>query len=144
MDLAYQEALLALKEDEVPVGAVIEKDNEVVALGHNSREKENSITGHAEINAILEAEKKLGRWSLEGCTLYVTLEPCLMCSGAIIQSRLKRVVFVSPDPKAGAVISLYHVYDEPKSVSHPLISRLDDKWSYQELLSSFFKKKREK
>ena len=109
---ALTEAYIALAMGEVPVGAVIVKDGQIIGRGHNTREHETNITGHAEINAILDAEKKLGRWTLEGCTLYVTLEPCLMCSGAIRQSRLSSIVIGALDEAEGAVVSRFHVFDE--------------------------------
>jgi len=108
---ALKEAKVALSLGEVPVGAVIVKNGEIIGRGHNTRETEVNISGHAEINAIVDAEKRLGRWSLEGCALYVTLEPCLMCSGAIRQSRLCSIVFGASDPAEGAVVSNHHVFD---------------------------------
>lgn len=105
MSLAIKEALKAKDLDEVPVGAIIVKDDKVISKGYNLREKDNSVISHAEINAIKKANKKLKSWRLEECTLYVTLEPCIMCAGAIIQSRFKRVVFGTRDPKGGAFVS---------------------------------------
>lgn len=105
MSLAIKEAFKAKDLDEVPVGAIIVKDNKVISKGYNLREKDNSVISHAEINAIKKANKKLKSWRLEECTLYVTLEPCIMCAGAIIQSRFKRVVFGTRDPKGGAFVS---------------------------------------
>lgn len=93
MNLAYLEAMKAMQLDEVPVGAIIVKDNEIIAATHNQKEMKQDATCHAEILAIRQACKKLGSWHLDGCCLYVTLEPCMMCSGAIIQSRIDRVVF---------------------------------------------------
>jgi tRNA(adenine34) deaminase len=91
MDIAYQEALEALKIDEVPVGAVIVKDGKIISQAHNLKEKYQQVSRHAEMIAIEEAEKKLKTWHLDDCTLYTTLEPCIMCSGAIIQSRISKV-----------------------------------------------------
>ena len=114
MKLAIKEAKKAYKEGEVPVGAVIVKDGVVIAKGRNSREKENSALGHAEINAIKKACKKLNDWRLDGCELYVTLEPCPMCAGAIINARIKTVVFGAFDAKMGSLDSktnLANVFD---------------------------------
>ena len=101
MELALQEARKAWGLGEVPIGAVVVKDGEILATGHNLRETEQNATAHAELLAINEACGTLGSWRLEGATLYVTLEPCPMCAGAILQSRIKRVVFGAHDPKAG-------------------------------------------
>ena len=111
MRLALEEARLAMEAGEVPVGAVIVKDGIVISAAHNSREADLDISGHAEINAIRKAEEKLGRWTLEGCSLYVTLEPCPMCAGAIKQSRLSTLVFGAKDEEEGAVVSKYHIFD---------------------------------
>ena len=92
MQKAYHEALKALKIDEVPVGAVIVRDGKIIARGHNQRESKNMATAHAETIAIQKACRKLNSWRLDDCTLYTTLEPCLMCTGVIIQSRIQRVV----------------------------------------------------
>ncbi len=103
MKKAMMQAKVALKRDEVPVGAVIVRDGAVIARGHNTRESAKNPCGHAEMSAILACAKKLGGWRLSGCTLYVTLEPCPMCAGAIINARIPRVVFGAYDPKAGCL-----------------------------------------
>ncbi len=107
MRLALQEAQQAAEEDEVPVGAVIVHGERVVASAHNQREQLRDPTAHAEMIAITQAAESLGSWRLENCTLYVTLEPCPMCAGAILQARIPLVVYGAPDPKAGAVHSLF-------------------------------------
>src|SRR5204863_9886560 len=107
MRMAYQEAEAALAENEVPIGAVIVHDNRVIAAAHNQREQLRDPTAHAEMIAITQAAEALGSWRLEGCTLYVTLEPCPMCAGAILQARVPVVVYGAADPKAGAVHTLF-------------------------------------
>lgn len=107
MRLALEEARQAATEGEVPVGAVILRDSAVIASAHNQREQLRDPTAHAEIIAITQAAESLGGWRLEGCTLYVTLEPCPMCAGGIVQARIPRVVYGAADPKAGAAESLY-------------------------------------
>ena len=109
MRLALAEAEAALGEDEVPIGAVIVHDGRVVASAHNQREQLRDPTAHAEMIAITQAAQALGSWRLEGCTLYVTLEPCPMCAGAIVQARLPLVVYGAADPKAGAVQTLFQL-----------------------------------
>ncbi len=109
MRLALAEALKAKSIGEVPVGASIEKDGEIISSAHNLCETSSDPTSHAEILAIREAARKLGNWRLTGTTLYVTLEPCTMCMGAIVLGRIKRVVLGARDPKAGAVLSLYNI-----------------------------------
>ncbi|HID78557.1 MAG TPA: nucleoside deaminase [Planctomycetaceae bacterium] len=107
--LALREAEIAFSEDEVPVGAVIVYRDRVIAAAHNQREKLRDPTAHAEMIAITQAAEWLGSWRLEDCTLYVTLEPCAMCAGAILQARISTVVYGATDPKAGAVRSLYQL-----------------------------------
>lgn len=114
MELALKEAKKAYKLGEVPIGAIIVRENKVIAKAFNRREVDKSALSHAEVLAIKEACKELGGWRLIGCTLYVTLEPCLMCAGAIINSRIERVVYAADDPKAGAVRSLYRVLEDPR------------------------------
>jgi tRNA(adenine34) deaminase len=117
MRLALQEAAAAAAEDEVPIGAVIVRKNpdgsrQVIAAAHNQREQLHDPTAHAEMIAITQAAGVLGDWRLEGCTLYVTLEPCPMCAGAIVLARVPRVVYGAADPKAGAAASLYRLLDD--------------------------------
>lgn len=111
MKLAYEEARKAYKRLEVPVGAVIIKDNKVIAKAYNLREIKNIGTAHAEIICIEKACKKLKSWRLDGCEMYVTLEPCTMCAGAIIQSRIKKVYFGAVDEKNGAVGSITNMFE---------------------------------
>lgn len=106
MQEAIRQAQLAEQIGEVPIGAVIVRDGAIVGAGYNVRETTHDPTGHAEMIAIREASEKLGAWRLLGCTLYVTLEPCPMCAGAILQSRVERVVYGTSDPKAGCVGTL--------------------------------------
>src|SRR5215471_2507203 len=112
MRLALTEAEQALAENEVPVGAVIVQGERVIGAAHNQREALHDPTAHAEMIAITQAANNLGDWRLEGCTLYVTLEPCIMCCGAILQARIPTVVYGATDPKAGAVQSLFHLLSE--------------------------------
>ncbi len=112
MQHALAEARQAAEEDEVPVGAVIVHDGRIIAAAHNQRETLHDPTAHAEMIAITQAAEALGGWRLEGCTLYVTLEPCPMCAGAIVQARVPTVVYGALDPKAGAVASLYELLSD--------------------------------
>ena len=114
MRLALEEAELAWREEEVPIGAVIVHDGRVIASAHNQREQLHDPTAHAEMIAITQAAEALGSWRLEGCTLYVTLEPCPMCAGAILQARVPVVVYGALDPKAGAVDSLFQLLSDPR------------------------------
>ena len=110
---ALLEAKKAAEENEVPVGAVIVKDGEIIARGRNMREKKQNPLSHAEIEAINEASKKLNSWHLDDCELYVTLEPCPMCTGAIINSRIKTVIFGAYDLKAGCMDSVINLCEYP-------------------------------
>jgi tRNA(adenine34) deaminase len=114
MRLALAEAEQALAEDEVPVGAVIVQGERVIAAAHNQREMLHDPTAHAEMIAITQAAGFLGDWRLTGCTLYVTLEPCIMCCGAILQARVPTVVYGATDPKAGAAGSLFHLLTDDR------------------------------
>ena len=109
MQLAIQQAVYAAEIDEVPIGAVMVRDGLVIAAAHNLRETEKDPLAHAEIRVIHDTAQALGGWRLPGCTLYVTLEPCPMCAGAIINARIPRVVFGAFDPKAGALGSIYNL-----------------------------------
>lgn len=114
MRLALDEAVAAFDEDEVPIGAVIVHGGAVIGRGHNQRERLADPTAHAEMIAITAAAESLRDWRLIDCTLYVTLEPCLMCAGAILQARLPRLVYGVEDPKAGACGTLYNVIDDER------------------------------
>ena len=142
MHIALKEALKAQAIDEVPIGCIIVKDGKVIARSFNKREKTQDPTGHAEIKTLQKAAKKLNSWRLEDCDLYVTLEPCIMCSGAIIQSRIRRVYFGAYDPKGGAFGSSINVLDANNINHHPEIigGVLEEECS--ELLTSYFKEKR--
>ena len=109
MRAALAEARLALDEEEVPVGAVVVHNGRIIGRGHNQRETLNDPSAHAEMIAITAAASYLQSWRLESCTLYVTLEPCVMCAGAIVLARLERLVFGAADPKAGACASLFSI-----------------------------------
>ena len=111
MSEALKEARLAFDQEEVPVGAVIEYKGEIFSKGHNRRIEKKSSIAHAEIEAIEKACKKLGDWRLDGMTIYVTSEPCLMCAGAVVHSRIKKVVYGCKEPKMGALRSKYRVFD---------------------------------
>ena len=117
MKLALKEAYKASLLDEVPIGCVIVKDHKVISRGFNHRELKNDVTSHAEIEAIRKASHKLNDWQLIDCDIYVTIEPCIMCMGAIIQSRIKNVYYGSEDPKGGGVVSSLNVL-EAKSLNH--------------------------
>ncbi|MBQ5885824.1 MAG: tRNA adenosine(34) deaminase TadA [Clostridia bacterium] len=142
-----REAILLAKEaaddDEAPIGAVIVRDGVIVGRGRNRREKDKNALGHAEIEAINDACKMLGGWRLIGCTMYVTLEPCPMCTGAIINSRIERVVFGAYDKKAGSCGSLINLFDLPYN-HKPLLSGGFMEEECGSLLSEFFKKLRKK
>lgn len=114
MRLAIAEARKAEVLDEVPIGAIVVYNGKVIGRGHNMREKFQDVTYHAEMLAIMEACTALHSWRLEDCDLYVTLEPCIMCSGAIINARIKNVYYGAKDPKAGAVDSLYHLLNDSR------------------------------
>ena len=114
MALALDEARAAERHDDVPVGAVVVRDGVVIAARHNERELTGDPTAHAEVLALRDAAAHVGHWRLHECTLYVTLEPCAMCAGAIVNARVARVVYGATDPKAGAVRSLYELADDPR------------------------------
>jgi tRNA(adenine34) deaminase len=112
MQIALEKAKEAYENGEIPVGAVIVKDDKIIGTGMNTREKDRNALGHAEINAINEACKNTGSWRLDGCTIYVTMEPCPMCAGAIINARIKTVVFGCYDLKMGAFDSVCNLANE--------------------------------
>ena len=114
MQQALEQARLAVEHDDVPVGAVVVRDGEMVAAAHNRREVDADPTAHAELLAVRAAAAALGSWRLDGCSLYVTLEPCAMCAGALVLARLPQLVFGATDPKAGAVGSLFDIARDPR------------------------------
>jgi tRNA(adenine34) deaminase len=141
MRLALEEAKKAAEEGEVPVGCIIVLDSSVLARGRNCKERDEDVTGHAEINAIRKAAQKLGTWRLEGCTVYVTLEPCMMCVGALIHSRIKRLVFAATDPKTGMAGSVADLFELPANHRVERESGILETES-SALLRNFFAKKR--
>ena len=128
--------------DEVPIGAVVFQGDEIVGEGFNRKEVDNDPTAHAEMIAISDAAQRLGRWRLQDCTLVVTLEPCPMCAGALVNARMERVVYGASDPKAGACRTLYEISDDPRLNHRCKITSgvLADECA--DLLSQFFKAKR--
>jgi tRNA(adenine34) deaminase len=122
MRLALREAERAIEHDDVPVGCVVAAGGEVVACAHNERELRGDPTAHAEVLALREASRRLGSWRLDGAVLYVTLEPCAMCAGAIVLARMPRVVFATADPKAGAAGSVLDVLAEPRLNHRPVVA----------------------
>ena len=140
MLLALEEAKKAENEDEVPVGAIIVRNGEVVSCAYNTREYGKNALYHAEIKAIDIACKKLGGWRLVGCTMYVTLEPCPMCAGAIINARVERVVYGASDHKAGAFGTMLNLTDYP--LYKPEITKGVMQEDCSKILTEFFKKKR--
>jgi tRNA(adenine34) deaminase len=122
MRMAIREAETALKHDDVPIGAVLVHEGELIAAGHNERELRQDPTAHAEILALREASRVLGSWRLLACVLYVTLEPCAMCAGAIVLGRVPRVVYGTTDPKAGAAGSVLDVLAQPRLNHRPQVA----------------------
>lgn len=144
MKLALKEAKKALLIDEVPIGCVIVKDDKIIARSFNTREKDKLVTSHCEINAIKKASKKLNDWQLIDCELYVTLEPCPMCAGAIYQARIKRVVYGASDIKQGALGSSFNLYYIDTLNHHPEIISGVMKEECSQIIKEFFKEKRNK
>lgn len=142
MGEALKEARKAFDIDEVPVGAVIVKDGSIIARAYNTREMSQDATAHAEILAIKKACEAMGSWRLIGCTLYVTLEPCPMCAGAIILARLDRVVFGAWDPKAGAAGSVVNLFEVERFNHHPEVISGVLAEECGALLKEFFRQKR--
>ena len=141
---ALKEAELAAKEDEVPIGCVIVKDDKIISRAHNQRDKSHNPLGHAETLAIKQASEIIGDWQLVDCELYVTIEPCIMCSGAIIQSRIKRVVYGAPDIKGGAFGSSINIL-ESKNINHyPEVVKGILEEECAAIIKNYFKAKRNK
>ena len=122
MRLALREAARALEHDDVPIGALVVRDGEVIGSGHNEREVRADPTAHAEMIALREAARAIGSWRVLDAVLYVTLEPCAMCAGAIVLARVPRVVFAATDPKAGAAGSVFDILDEPRLNHRPQVA----------------------
>jgi tRNA(adenine34) deaminase len=142
MKQALELAQKAQKNDEVPVGALIVHNNKIIAKAHNQKEEKKCSIYHAEIAAIKQAAKALNNWRLSDCYLYVTLEPCIMCAGAIYQSRIKTVVFATKDPKGGALGSLYNISNDTR-LNHKIeiIENICQK-ECSDILKEFFQNKR--
>lgn len=143
MGEAIREARLAEREDEVPIGAVLVRDGEIIGRGHNRKETLGDPTAHAEMEAIRAAVGQFPSWRLENCTLYVTLEPCPMCAGAILQARIGRVVYGCADPKAGAVSTLFRLLDDARLNHRCEVAAGEREEECRALLSEFFQKKRQ-
>ena len=142
MYAAFQEAEKAFEEDEVPVGAVVVYNNNVIGRGYNQVEKLKDATAHAEMIAITSAANHLGNWRLNECDIYVTLEPCIMCTGALLASRIREIYFAASDSKFGACGSIYNLAEENKTNHNiKVYSGLLSKES-EEILKTFFDKKR--
>ena len=144
MHAAIREARKAYALEEVPIGCVIVYQDKIIARGYNRRNTDKNTIAHAEMTAIKKASKKLGDWRLEGCTMYVTLEPCQMCAGAIVQARIDKVVIGSMNPKAGCAGSVLNLLEIPSFNHQVEIQKgvLEEECSH--MLSSFFKELRER
>ena len=144
MSLAYNQAIDAWREDEAPIGAIIELGGEVIAAAHNQVDRTGDPTAHAEILAMTQAAQAVGDWRLTGATLYVTKEPCPMCSGATLMARLKRVVFAVNDPKMGCLGGATDLNALPQANHHLEIGRGVMELERRDLLQAFFRTKRQK
>jgi len=138
MHLALREAERALEHDDVPIGAVVVREGEVIGAGHNERELRQDPTAHAEILAIREAARATGSWRVLDAVIYVTIEPCAMCAGAIVLARIPRLVFGTPDPKAGAAGSIFDVLAEPRLNHRPEVASGLLREQCAALLTAFF------
>ena len=142
MAMALDEARMAAAIGEVPIGAVVVCDGAVIARGHNRRECDTDPTGHAELIAIRNASQRLGRWRLSDCTVYVTLEPCPMCAGAIVNARIPKLVYGCDDPKAGAVRTLFRLCEDERLNHRVEVSPGVMADECAELLRAFFREQR--
>ena len=143
MNVAFDEAAKAYAAGEVPVGAVIVKEGQIIGRGHNMTEKLSNATRHAEMVAIDEAAQSLENFRLEGATLYVTLEPCIMCAGASVLSRLESIVYACPDLRHGACGSIIDVFTNPHPIHQVKIRHLDNQARSAQMLKKFFKERRD-
>lgn len=142
MRRALEQAQAAMEIDEVPVGAIVVRDQQIIGAAHNLCQQLRDGTAHAEMIAITQAAESVGDWRLENCTLYVTLEPCIMCAGAILQSRIPNVVFGATDPKGGGVVSMYQLLEDDRlnhrcSITTGVLQR-----QCGQILTDFFRRKR--
>ena len=144
MRAALQQAKKAAALDEAPIGCVIVQDGRIIARGYNRRNTDHSATSHAELTAIRKASKKLGDWRLEGCTIYITLEPCQMCAGAIVQARISRAVIGCMSAKSGCAGSILNILQEPRFNHQVEITRGVLETECAQILSSFFRDLRER
>ena len=144
LKIAYKEALKAFQENEVPVGCVIVKDGVILSRSHNMREQKKSALAHAEIIAIKKACKKENAKFLDGATIYITLEPCLMCMGAIIQARISRVVYSANEPKFGSIVSIGNILNDYKLNHHIEVTQGIMEEEVSELMKEFFTPLRKK
>lgn len=142
MRIALEEAAVAANQGDVPVGAVVLRHGEVIARRHNEREKTGDPTAHAEVLALRDAAEVVGNWRLDDCTLVVTLEPCVMCAGALLNSRIGRLVYGAADLKAGATASLYNVMSDPRLNHNPPVEHGVLAMESQTMLQEFFAQKR--
>lgn len=141
---AIEEAKKAENFGEVPIGAVIVKDGIIIGRGHNTRETSELAIGHAEVNAIVDASTKLGSWRLTDCAIYVTIEPCPMCTGAIYQARIDQIYFGASDSKAGACGSIFNLFDHEGLNHYCKVHPGVLESQCREIIGSFFKRKRRK
>lgn len=144
MRLALDEAQKALLNNDVPVGAIVVKDGQVISGGYNRREADNDSTAHAEVMAIRSACKRLGRWNLSDCDLYVTMEPCVMCSGAIVYSRIKRLIYGVKDLRFGCAGTVYNLAADPKFNHRAIVKGGVLEEECKKLLTDFFADLRKK
>ena len=142
MNAAIKEAEKALLIDEVPIGCVLVKNDKIIARGYNHRENKQMVFSHAEMEAIQKANKKLGNWRLVDCDIYVTVEPCIMCMGALIQSRVAHIYYGTQDLKGGAVESSINVLEAKNINHHPIVEGGILKEKCAEILSNYFQQKR--
>ena len=144
MKEALAEAELAAAEGEIPVGAVVVSGEEIIGRGRNCRQLDHSPFAHAEIAAMTDAARRLNSWRFDGCTIFVTLEPCVMCAGALVQCRMGRIVFGAKDPKAGGCRSLYEIPNDPRMYHRCRVEGVVLADECAELLHRFFREKRRK
>ena len=142
MRIALEEATIAAKNGEVPVGAVVLHNGKIISRRHNEREASGDPTAHAEVLALRDASQVIGSWRLDECTLVVTLEPCVMCAGALLNSRIGRLVYGAADLKGGATASLYNVMSDPRLNHNPPVEHGVLASESQALLQEFFAQKR--